>query len=96
MGEDCLSLNVWTTTTDRSAKKAVLVSFHGGGFATGSGNAPGFDGKNLAYYGDVVVVTVNHRLASFGYTNLSALARRRPSNTRASAGCWTSSRRWSG
>ena len=70
MGEDCLSLNVWTTTTDRSAKKAVVVSFHGGGFASGSGNAPGFDGKNLAYYGDVVVVTVNHRLASFGYTNL--------------------------
>src|SRR6185369_955863 len=70
MGEDCLSLNVWTTTTDRSAKKAVMVSFHGGGFATGSGNAPGFDGKNLAYYGDVVVVCINHRLASFGYTNL--------------------------
>jgi para-nitrobenzyl esterase len=70
MGEDCLSLNVWTTNVDRSAKKAVMVSFHGGGFATGSGNAPGFDGKNLAYYGDVVVVTVNHRLASFGYTNL--------------------------
>jgi para-nitrobenzyl esterase len=70
MGEDCLSLNVWTTSTDRAAKKAVVVSFHGGGFSTGSGNAPGFDGKNLAYYGDVVVVTVNHRLASFGYTNL--------------------------
>ena len=70
MGEDCLSLNVWTTNVDRAAKKPVFVSFHGGGFATGSGNAPGFDGKNLAYYGDVVVVTVNHRLASFGYTNL--------------------------
>jgi para-nitrobenzyl esterase len=48
----------------------VFVSFHGGGFATGSGNAPGFDGKNLAYYADAVVVTVNHRLAAFGYTNL--------------------------
>ena len=70
MGEDCLSLNVWTTTVDRAAKKPVFVSFHGGGFATGSGNAPGFDGKNLAYYADAVVVTVNHRLASFGYTNL--------------------------
>ncbi len=70
MGEDCLSLNVWTTNVDRAAKKAVMVSFHGGGFATGSGNAPGFDGKNLAYYGDVVVVCINHRLASFGYTNL--------------------------
>ncbi|MBS0362081.1 MAG: carboxylesterase/lipase family protein [Proteobacteria bacterium] len=70
MGEDCLSLNVWTPTIDRSAKKAVMVSFHGGGFATGSGNAPGFDGKNLAYYGDVVVVCINHRLASFGYADL--------------------------
>jgi len=70
MGEDCLSLNVWTTNVDRGARKAVMVSFHGGGFATGSGNAPGFDGKNLAYYGDVVVVAINHRLASFGYTDL--------------------------
>jgi len=70
MGEDCLVLNVWTPTTERTAKKPVFVSFHGGGFATGSGNAPGFDGKNLAYYADAVVVTVNHRLASFGYTYL--------------------------
>jgi para-nitrobenzyl esterase len=70
MGEDCLVLNVWTPTTERTAKKPVFVSFHGGGFATGSGNAPGFDGKNLAYYADAVVVTVNHRLAAFGYANL--------------------------
>ena len=68
--EDCLVLNVWTPTTDRGAKKPVFVSFHGGGFATGSGNAPGFDGKNLAHYADAVVVTVTHRLASFGYVNL--------------------------
>ncbi|HEY2357616.1 MAG TPA: carboxylesterase family protein [Phenylobacterium sp.] len=71
MGEDCLSLNVWTTNIDRAAKKPVFVSFHGGGFASGSGNAPGFDGKNLAYYADAVVVTVNHRLAAFGYTDLA-------------------------
>ncbi|HXA37806.1 MAG TPA: carboxylesterase family protein [Phenylobacterium sp.] len=71
MGEDCLSLNVWTTNVDRAARKPVFVSFHGGGFATGSGNAPGFDGKNLAYYADAVVVTVNHRLAAFGYTDLT-------------------------
>ena len=70
MGEDCLTLNVWTPNVERGAKKPVFVSFHGGGFATGSGNAPGFDGKNLAYYADAVVVTVSHRLASFGYTNL--------------------------
>lgn len=70
MGEDCLNLNVWTPTTDRGARKPVFVSFHGGGFATGSGNAPGFDGKNLAYYADAVVVTVTHRLASYGFINL--------------------------
>jgi len=60
--------------TDR--QEAVLVSFHGGGFATGSANAPGFDGKNLAYYGDVVGVGVNPPLASFGYTDL--VGRRAP------------------
>lgn len=70
MGEDCLVLNVWTPATDRGARKPVFVSFHGGGFASGSGNAPGFDGKSLAYYADAVVVTINHRLASFGYAGL--------------------------
>lgn len=69
MGEDCLVLNVWTPGLD-NAKRAVMVSFHGGGWETGSGNFPGFDGTNLAKFGDVVVVTVNHRLASFGYLNL--------------------------
>ncbi|MBS1788336.1 MAG: carboxylesterase/lipase family protein [Acidobacteria bacterium] len=73
MGEDCLVLNVWTPGVNDNAKRAVLVSFHGGGYATGSGNAPGFDGAQLALFGDVVVVTVNHRLASFGYTHLADL-----------------------
>jgi para-nitrobenzyl esterase len=70
MGENCLVLNVWTPTLDRSAKKAVLVSFHGGGFATGSGNTLGFDGAMMAHTRDVVVVTINHRLSAFGYLNL--------------------------
>src|SRR5215471_19150136 len=73
MGEDCLVLNVWTPGVNDGAKRAVLVSFHGGGYATGSGNAPGFDGAQLALFGDVVVVTVNHRLASYGYTHLADL-----------------------
>src|SRR5271170_8245351 len=67
MGEDCLTLNVWTPGVNDGQKRAVLVSFHGGGFATGSGNSPGYDGAQLARFGDVVVVTVNHRLASLGY-----------------------------
>jgi para-nitrobenzyl esterase len=73
MGEDCLVLNVWTPGVNDGKKRAVLVSFHGGGFATGSGNAPGFDGAQLARFGDVVVVTVNHRLSSFGYLHLGDL-----------------------
>jgi para-nitrobenzyl esterase len=73
LGEDCLVANVWTPGVNDGKKRAVLVSFHGGGFATGSGNAPGFDGAQLARFGDVVVVTVNHRLASFGYLHLGDL-----------------------
>jgi para-nitrobenzyl esterase len=73
MSEDCLSLNVWTPGVNDNAKRAVLVSFHGGGWATGSGNGPMYDGGQLSLLGDVVVVTVNHRLASFGYTHLAAL-----------------------
>src|SRR5260370_18201246 len=73
MGEDCLSLNVWTPGVNDGQKRAVLVSFHGGGFATGSGNGPGYDGAQLARFGDVVVVTVTHRLASFGYLHLADL-----------------------
>ncbi|MGH7023668.1 MAG: carboxylesterase/lipase family protein [Caulobacteraceae bacterium] len=70
MGEDVLHLNLWTPGVNDGARRPVLVSFHGGGFATGSGNGPGYDGAQLARFGDVVVVTVNHRLAAFGYTNL--------------------------
>jgi para-nitrobenzyl esterase len=51
----------------------VLVSYHGGGWATGSGNGPMYDGARMALWHDVVVVTVNHRLASFGYTHLADL-----------------------
>src|SRR3984885_6976546 len=70
MGEDCLNLNIWTPGLKDGAKRPVLVSFHGGGFTTGSGNALGYDGAQLARFGDVVVVTVNHRLGALGYTQL--------------------------
>ncbi len=72
MGEDCLNLNIWTPGID-DAKRAVMVSFHGGGWSTGSGNGPMYDAANLAHFGDVVVVTVNHRLAAFGYLNLAGV-----------------------
>lgn len=67
--EDCLFLNVWTPAADE-AKRPVMVWFHGGGYAYGSGGWPVYDGRNLAEKGDVVVVTVNHRLNVFGYLYL--------------------------
>jgi para-nitrobenzyl esterase len=73
MGENCLNLNIWTPGVNDHAKRPVLVSFHGGGWATGSGNGPMYDGAQMARLGDVVVVTVNHRLAAFGYTHLADL-----------------------
>ena len=73
MGEDCLNLNVWTPSVNDHARRPVLVSFHGGGWATGSGNGPMYDGAQMARLGDVVVVTVNHRLAAFGYLDLAGL-----------------------
>ena len=54
--EDCLFLNVWTPAAD-GKKRPVLVWFHGGGFATGSGSSYAYDGVRLAKRGDVVVVT---------------------------------------
>lgn len=71
MGEDCLVANVWTPTIDRSARKPVLVHIHGGGFYGGSGNSPGFDGEEMARFGQCVVITINHRLGAFGYLNLA-------------------------
>jgi para-nitrobenzyl esterase len=68
--EDCLFLNIWTPATD-AKKRPVMVWFHGGGFAYGSGGWPVYDGENLARRGDVVVVTVNHRLNIFGYLALA-------------------------
>lgn len=70
MGEDCLTLNLWTPEARRSAKRPVIVRFHGGGFYGGSSNSPGGDGEMLARFGDCVVVTVNHRLSALGYLHL--------------------------
>ena len=75
-GEDCLRLNVWTPGTDR-ALRPVMVWLHGGGFEAGSGNdIPAFDGENLARRGDVVVVTLNHRLNLLGFLDLSKYGER--------------------
>ncbi len=71
--EDCLVLNVWSEGVEGS-DRPVLVWFHGGGYAIGSGSWPVYDGAKLARRGDAVVVTVNHRLGALGYLHLGELA----------------------
>ena len=72
VGEDCLTLHVWTPGLD-AAKRPVMVWLHGGAFSFGSANALRFDGTNLARRQDVVVVTVNHRLNIFGHLHLAEI-----------------------
>ena len=70
--ENCQNLNIWTQDLDSNAKKPVMVWFHGGGYTNGSSiEGIAYDGKNLSEYGDVVVVTVNHRLNVLGYLDVS-------------------------
>lgn len=69
-GEDCLVLNIWTPGTRPSARRPVLVWLHGG-TDFGAGDWPRFDGTALARAGDLVVVTINHRLGVFGHLDLS-------------------------
>lgn len=71
MGEDCLNLNLWTPELSRTARKPVIVRFHGGGFYGGSANSPGMDGETLSRVGDCVVISVNHRLGAFGFLHLA-------------------------
>jgi para-nitrobenzyl esterase len=73
--EDLLFLNVWTPGVHDGKKRPVMVWFHGGGFSTGSGSSHAYDGTRLAKKGDVVVVTVNHRLNVFGYLYLAGLSK---------------------
>ena len=69
---NCQNLNIWTPGPSDGAARPVMVWLHGGGFSTGSANEAGYDGENLCRQGDVVVVSVNHRLNLFGFLDLSA------------------------
>jgi para-nitrobenzyl esterase len=71
--EDCQVLNIWTQNASASVKKPVMFWMHGGGFTNGSSmESYAYDGKNLSEFGDVVVVSVNHRLNLIGTLDLSA------------------------
>lgn len=71
-GEDCLRVNVWTPSIKDNKKRPVMFWIHGGGYTAGSGQElKSYYGENLARRGDVVVVSINHRLNCLGYLNLA-------------------------
>lgn len=73
LSEDCLRLNLCTPGLRDGARRPILVYVHGGGYATGSGSSPLYDGRSLALRGEAVVITLNHRLNVFGYLHLRDL-----------------------
>lgn len=72
--EDCLHLNVFTPGLRDGKKRPVLCYFHGGAYNNGTVNNDLYDGRRLCQRGDIVVVTVNHRLNAFGYMYLGDLS----------------------
>jgi para-nitrobenzyl esterase len=95
-GEDCLRVNIWTPGINDNRKRPVMVWLHGGGFSAGSGQElQSYDGENLSRRGDVVVVSLNHRLNTFGFLNLADFGEQ-ISRLPATPACWTWSRRSNG
>jgi para-nitrobenzyl esterase len=71
--ENCLNLNIWSKKINDVQKKPVMVWLHGGGFASGSSiEFPSYDGESLSRKGNIVVVSINHRLNTLGFLDLSA------------------------
>ncbi|HJJ57932.1 MAG TPA: carboxylesterase family protein, partial [Methanocorpusculum sp.] len=72
-GEDCLTLNIWTQNLEKPGK-AVMVYFHGGGFALGGSSDPLYNGQNLAAKDeDIIIVTANYRIGKLGFVDLSGI-----------------------
>lgn len=69
--EDCLFLNIFTPSLRDGGKRSVMFYIHGGAYSGGSGSSPLYDGVNLCKRGNVVVVSINHRLNAFGYLYLA-------------------------
>lgn len=93
--ENCQYLNVWTQTVNPEAKKPVMVWLHGGGFAAGSSiEQVAYDGENMSRHGDVVVVSINHRLNILGYMDLSPFGEKYANSANAGSADMVASLRW--
>ena len=73
VSEDCLRINVLTPALNGGKNRPVLFWIHGGGFVNGNAiEQDGYNGENLARFGDVVFCSINHRLGALGFCNLAA------------------------
>ncbi|MFC8512969.1 carboxylesterase/lipase family protein [Streptomyces sp. NPDC057257] len=70
MGDDWLTVNVWTPAADPSARRPVMVWIYGGAYKMGHAGSPGYDAQHIARDGDVVVVTFNHRVGIEGFARI--------------------------
>jgi para-nitrobenzyl esterase len=74
LSENCLNLNVWTPEIHDNKKRPVIVWLHGGGFTNGNSiEQDGYKGENLSRKGDIVFVSINHRLGPIGFSDLSGV-----------------------
>ncbi len=74
VSENCLTINVFTPGYNDGKNRPVLLWMHGGGFTNGNGiEHDGYNGENLARFGDVVVCSINHRLGPMGFSNLAGI-----------------------
>lgn len=95
MDEHCQNLNIWTPCLDPDAKKPVMVWLHGGGFSSGSAiEHVAYDGENMSKYGDVVVVSINHRLNILGYLDLSPFGKKYRNSANAGNADMVEALRW--
>lgn len=74
VSEDCLRLNIWTPALDDEGLRPVMVWLHGGGYTNGNGiEQDGYMGENLSRQGNIVFVSINHRLGPIGFSDLSGV-----------------------
>ncbi len=74
VSEDCLRLNIWTPALDDGGLRPVMVWLHGGGYTNGNGiEQDGYMGENLSRKGNIVFVSINHRLGPIGFSDLSGV-----------------------
>lgn len=72
--EDCLYLNIWVNTDDKTEKKPVMVWIHGGAYVVGSGSQASYSGANLVQkQSDIIMLTINYRLNMYGFMDFSSV-----------------------